>query len=227
LASDFSDSDFSALDGATDAPEPQEDKTPDTKTCPTCKEEIFRAPGSRGRLPKYHPDCRPSVGERVTGATKRVGRNDKASKEADEAVELVKKAMIKGAMGLAMIDHYDGFVVMTAIPGVCENLHGVLVAHDGLRKDMLALKSGGSIAGLIFSCLMMALPIAAHHGLIPQSRIAEMLTNMPIVLHKISKRMKEGEAALADMMDRAANEMLKPPANPNTPNPKVSPDGLV
>lgn len=208
--------DFSSLDEAAASPPPEndasEDITPETNVCPTCDLPVVRQPGQRGKLAKYHLDCKPSTARRLTGTTSRktTGANTKASREADECIAMVKSAMIKGAMGLAIVDKYDGFVVMTAIPNVCSNLHGILVRYDSFRKDVLAMKSGGSIFGLIISILMLALPIAAHHGIIPSARLQQMLTQMPVMMFKIAQRMKEGEQALSDMMDRVANEMLRP-----------------
>lgn len=210
--------DFSGLPSAAASPPPEgeesQDRISDPKVCPTCDLPISRPPGARGRSPKYHPECRPSVLGRVSGlgtSTRSKSGDTKKIKEADDCIAMLKALMVKGAMAAMLIDKYDGFVIMTAIPGVCDNLHGVLVAHDGFRKDMLAMKSGGSIFGLIAAVLMALVPIAAHHGLIPRSKISEMLTNMPLVMFKIAKRMKEGEQAMADMMERVVNDSLKKP----------------
>ena len=165
---------------------------------------------------KYHPDCRPTGTSAVTdlfGGNSRASKTRDAKKaaEADECIVWVKRKLVQAAMALAMIDSYDGFCVMSGIPAAMDNLRGVLIAHDSFRKDMLRVNDGGSIVGLVISVVMMVVPIAAHHGLVPSTKIAEMLVNLPIVMHKISKRMKEGEQALTDMMDKAAEGMLKAP----------------
>lgn len=224
----FSVSDFDALPEAEPATLPEiaeaesQDRTPDTADCATCGNVITRAPGARGRMPKYHPECRPSAKERLTGtgrATAKQTANTRASKEADECIVLFKGAMVKLAMGLSVVDKYDGFVVMSALPDACSNLHGVLVSHDSWRKDFLAIRSGGSIIGLIISVLMMAVPIVAHHGLIPSERISALLVNLPITMFRIQKQMAEGQAAMMQMVEDMANGLnpvsKKPVENPS------------
>jgi uncharacterized protein YacL len=123
---------------------------------------------------------------------------------------MLKKHMVRGAMGAMLIDQYDGFVIMTAIPGICENIRGILIRKEKWRKEVLALQTGGSIIGLVIAIIMVALPILAHHGLVPQSKLRQMLHDMPVVLFKISQRMKQGEQAMNEMMERVAAEALKP-----------------
>jgi hypothetical protein len=209
LANGFSD--FDSLPEATpDLPpvvEAKEDRTPETKECPGCGNVITREPGSRGRLPKYHPDCKPTTRERIIGSSTRAAnaRNTKAAAEADECIATFKAAMVKLAMGVAIVDRYDGFAVMAALPDACNNLRGVLIAHDSWRKDFLAIKSGGSIIGLIISGLMMLIPIIAHHGLVPSKRISELLVNLPITMFRIQQQMAKGEASLTSMLNDMAN----------------------
>lgn len=214
LLNDSSDSDFdfSALPDVevSEAPpeEPEsEDVTPETKVCPTCEQSIVRMPGMRGRLPKYHPQCKPSNTRNATSTRK--GPNTKAVREADEVIAMLKPKMMQGAIALAIVDKYDGFVFMSMTPQFCDNLRGVLIKYDKLRADALNIKTGGSILGLIITGLMMILPMLAHHGLIPGAKIREILTNMPVMIFKLAQRMKEGEQALSEMMDRVATEMLR------------------
>jgi hypothetical protein len=121
---------------------------------------------------------------------------------------MYKSAMVKLAMALSIVDKYDGFCVLANLPSASENLKGVLIAHDKLRADFLAMKSGGSIFGFAMSQLMMIVPIVAHHGFIPNERIAELLVNLPLTLFRIQQKMKEGESALTDMMADFANGTL-------------------
>lgn len=217
LASEW---DFSALGDpeASEAPPPEpepesSDVKPETNVCPTCGDNIVRLPGMRGRLPKYHPSCKPSATRRASdslGISVRKGGNAKAEREASEVIVMVKKQLIQGAIALSIVDKYSGFVIMSMTPRLCENLHGVLVRYDSFRRDALAMKSGGSVFGLVLAVLMMLIPIAAHHGLIPGAKLRQLLENMPVTMFKLAQRMKEGEEALSQMMDRVANEMLRP-----------------
>jgi hypothetical protein len=181
--------------------------TPDTpgKTevptghCEACGELIVRAPGARGRAPKFHPDCRPlKTASSSSGTGSR--RNNKAESEADLCIVEFKKLVVKGAMMLAIVDRYDAFCVMAMLPGVCDNLRAVLIRYDGMRREMLALQTGGSIVGLVITVLMGVLPMAAHHKLIPSKHVSEMLVNLPFTLVKLSQQLKDGEAKLTAMM---------------------------
>jgi hypothetical protein len=209
--------DFSGLDDATvegtgaDKPALSPDLTGNEKVCPVCNLPIV---GAKGRT-KYHPDCRPSAAKRVvdglngaTGTTVR-GRASNKEKEADEIVILIRKRLVQGVFFVMMADQYDGFVLMSAVPGICENVRGVLVAHDQWRKELLKIKEGGSIFGLIFAVLMPVAAICAHHGLIPFARISDVLQNLPKVMFRVQQRLKEGEQATEDMMTRIGEEFLK------------------
>lgn len=184
--------------------------------CATCREPIVREPGARGRMPKFHPDCRP-LRTAITGAA--AGRNGKAEREADEAIAAFKSAVVKACIMLSMVDKYDAFCVMVALPQICDNLRGVLVRYDSFRKEMLALKGGGSVFALALSVLMCALPIAAHHGLIPGKAVAQILVNAPFTLYKIQEKLTQGEAALTKLME----EQLKQATEANRS--KASADG--
>jgi hypothetical protein len=217
--SSASDWDFSALEEAQpDASGPEStDVTPETNVCPTCSKPVVRLPGQRGKLAKYHAECKPTARQRITGshtASKAAG-NPKAAREADEVISMIKPKMMQGALMLAAVDQYDAFVFLNGINPFCESLHGVLVRYDSFRKDALAMKAGGSIFGLCFTAITMALPILAHHGLIPGAKIQELLIQFPVMMFKLSQRMKEGEEALNDMMTRVSNEMLRKKDGPN------------
>lgn len=209
------DYDFSALaeaevDDTADDTSVSADRSPEEKVCPVCDLPIIRDPSWK-RMRKYHDECRPST---VTGRTPSANvsgpRGTKAEREADECVVMLKKQLVRGAMFAMMADPYDGFVIMTGIPGICENIRGILIAHDKWRKDALALKTGGSVLGLVVSLFLLVLPILAHHSLIPSVKLRQMLQDMPVILFKVSQRMKEGEAAMNDMMERVAAQALKP-----------------
>lgn len=210
-----SDWDFSVLKDAAPSegiPEESQDQTAESKTCPTCQGAITRAPGQKGRLPKYHPECKPSASRRLLGVETPRSRAGDAKKirEADEVIAMIKPQLFKAALMLAAVDRFDAFVVMNNIQPLCSSVHGVLVRYDNLRKDALNLKSGGSIFGLFVTALTTALPILAHHGLIPGQKLQEMLIQFPVMMFKLMQRMQEGEAAMQDMMNRVSEEMLRP-----------------
>lgn len=187
-------------------------------TCAACGEIIIREPGTRGRLPKYHPECRPLKSATTNiGGTSSGGRTSKAEREADEAIEAFKSVVVKGVIMLSMVEKYDAFVIMVQLPQICENLRGVLLRYEGFRREMLALKGGGSIFALILSVLMLFLPMAAHHGLIRGKMIAEVLMKAPFTMHKIQMKLAEGTESLTRLMEEQLMQQ----------RPKAKPDGNV
>jgi hypothetical protein len=168
-------------------------------TCAACGDPIVREPGSRGRLPKYHPDCRPARNSPRTGTRRSATR---AEAETDEVLVLLHGWFTKAALMLSMADPYDGFVVMVQLPAIEANLRGVLLRYDGFRRDLLAMRSGGSIVGLVLSLLMVALPIAAHHKLIRAKILADILQKAPFTMWKLNQRLAEGTESLTRLMEQ-------------------------
>lgn len=170
--------------------------------CLGCGQPIIREPGSRGRLPKYHPDCRPLKSSTAVSGTgvRRSSTTAKAEAEADRCIASFQSLVTKSAVMLSVVDKFDAFALMVALPNICENLRGVLIRYDGLRKEMLVMETGGSIIGLAISVGMLMLPIAAHHGLLGKGNAAKMLVNLPFTMMKIAQQLKEGSAALTEMM---------------------------
>lgn len=182
---------------------------PDTKPedlplCPVCGEVIVRDPAWK-RMHKYHDGCKPGSGSDTGAGSTRAGT--KAAKEADEVVALYRSAMVKAALGLSVFDKYDAFVVMSNLDSQCTALHGVMLRYEKFRKECLAVKGGGSVFGFALSLLFMALPIAAHHGLIPSKNLAKMLTELPFTLFTLAQKVKEGEDALTRLMEEQARHM--------------------
>lgn len=199
------------------APTEKPDSTPEPAAaipgvCATCGEVIIREPGARGRMPKYHPDCRPLKTASGSGTTTRRGSGAKEA-EADKCVIAFQQLVTKAAVMLSVVDRFDAFALMVALPNICDNLRGVLIRYDSLRKDMLAMQTGGSVFGLVLALAMLFLPIAAHHGLLGRGSAAKLLVEMPFTLLKIHQRLKEGSEALTEMMreqlQKAAEENRK------------------
>lgn len=167
--------------------------------CRVCGLPVERKPGSRGRLAKTHPECRPlkTVAE---GSTRGATGNSKAEREAKSITDDIKSAVVRGCIMLAAIDRFDAFAVMASLPAFCANLEAFLVSHPTIRTGLLSAKSGGSIAGVISALLMMVLPILAHHRLIPHRRATEMLLNAPFILFQLSQKLAEGEASLTKLI---------------------------
>ena len=196
---------------------PDKPDRPGPGICITCNEAIIREPGARGRMPKYHPDCRPLT--TATSNASATRRSNKAEAEASVIVEKFRKAAIKGAVMLAAVDKFDAFCIMVMLPSFCENLHGVLVSHDSWRKTLLQTSAKGSVLGLGIALITGLAPIAAHHKLIPSKQVSEMLISLPSTMHKIQQQLKDGESKLATVMeDQLAEDAARK---------KPAPDGEI
>ena len=190
-----------------DVPPPE-----DGPLCPVCGEVIVRQPSWR-RMHKYHDECaskakptgRSSDGPRPGGS----GYPRKVEQEADECERLLKSAFIKLALGVSVIDRFDAFCIMVNTPAVSSSFRGVCLRYTGLRKEILAAKTGGSVFGLGIALAFMLGPILAHHGLIRSKHIAEMMVKIPILLWQLNQRMQEGEQGLRSMMDEYMAEMKR------------------
>lgn len=193
--------------------EPEElpaDKPPKTtgeKLCPVCGEEIVREPGKKGRLPTYHPECRPSAtGKSVSGAPRRTAakaskEREQAEYEADVAVEAFASKVRKGALLLSAVNPYDAFAVMAGLPDVCANLRAILIRYHRIRQEFMAIDTGGSILGLIIALAMILLPILAHHGLIPGRVFRQLLQNLPFAMLKMNKLLEQGADRIMEVME--------------------------
>lgn len=119
---------------------------------------------------------------------------------------------------LATVDRYDAFTVMVGLQEVCNNLKGVLLRYDTFRKEWLAMQGGGSVIGLALSVIMIILPIAAHHKLIPSAQLSAALVQTPHALFKIQQQLKNGEENLTKLMQEQAESMLHRPGQQHASN---------
>lgn len=176
--------------------------------CKVCGEEIE----NRRPRQRYHEDCKPSR-KITTGTTRITSGRGLAKKEAEaaEAVAALRSKIVQTLVLMSAFDRYDTFVVMVSLPNAMEALKGLLVRYDKLRAEMLAAKTGGSIFAFALSILCMALPILAHHGMIPQKQVTRLLFNLPFTLHQLNQRLADGEATLTNIME----EQLRAQADRN------------
>jgi hypothetical protein len=183
-----------------------------TNTCPTCGEEVVREPGKRGRVPKYHPECRPSARRTSVTGTGRMVRANKKEQEAAEQVELMieqcRRGIAKMVFILSIADPYCAFVIHVNTPEILDNLRPVLMKFEWLRRQANNASTGAAVLGLILSIFTTILPIAAHHGLVPGKKVALILMNMPIFLHRLQVRVAEQdpEALTTELLSRVHEE---------------------
>src|SRR5690606_24488418 len=91
----------------------------------------------------------------------------------------------KAVFMTAMVDPYDAMVIHINRGELIENLRPILMRFEWARKQFLNVQTGGSILGLVFTLACIALPIMAHHKLIPSQRLSVILLNLPTFLMKM------------------------------------------
>lgn len=174
---------------------------PPANTCPTCGELVVREPGSRGRLPKYHPECRPSRAKGSTsvsgtGRVVRVGKAEQvAAEETEMVIERIRRAITKAVVLLSLVEPYDAFVIRINTPEILDNLRPLLMRFAKFRAFAVGADTGGSALGLILALLTTALPIAAHHGLIPSKKVAQIFLNIPVFMMRLQEKLSDGDEA--------------------------------
>jgi len=181
-------------------PDNTEQINPGPNVCPTCGEVVERRPGQRGRVGKYHPECKPtgrtkSAGTPISGQPRavRVSKAELVAAEETEAIiEFLRVKLTQGAMLLALVEPYDALVIRVNTPELLNNLRPVLMQFPRLRAFAGATQVGGSLFGLILTLATTLLPIAAHHNFVPVKKVSQFLVQLPLVMLSIQKRMAEG-----------------------------------
>lgn len=182
-----------------------EDTRPEEAICPVCEKPIIRDPSWK-RMHKYHDECK-SAANRIGERTRRVSTGKKEEKEADRCEEILRSFMVKAALMVSVVDRFDAACIMMNTQAVCSSFRAVCLRYADLRREFLRVPEGGSVLSLIFAGAMMGLPIAAHHGLIPSRRIAEILTRMPVMLFQLQQQLSQGEEGLQTLMREQVAEM--------------------
>lgn len=181
---------------------PGDDKRPHCQVCGTLLEY-----GGRGRKPKFCEEHKPQSHKAGEGKTRRTGTG-KADREAAELATAYLVQLKKAAAYVSMVDPYDGFVIMAASETNAQLFQGVLANNEKLRQYLSATQgSGGVVAYALSTLVTIALPILAHHKLIPAEikradgqslPIGKALENLPQVLYKMQR---QAQMATADLMD--------------------------
>lgn len=180
------------------------------RTCEICGTELSYS--GRGRPPTRCDEHKKSKSNSSSIDKPSGSRTTKAEREAEIIGEMIRATMVKSALIISLADPYDGLAIIAGHKQVVDQAKGVAQSHDTMRAFLLNVKSSGSIAGLIAACLSIALPIAAHHKLIPAEvkgvPIGQTLERLPQILMKVNKGL---ESATQDMMTRleAMQEKVK------------------
>lgn len=173
--------------------------------------------GKRGRRPSFHPACRPSSaskgGGRTTAPAK--GPRNRAEREADEIAAKVRRQMATFALFVAMVEPFDGHAIYAGSRQFSNSVGVVAQGNERFRALMLSGRQSAGWLGLITSAALIAAPIAAHHGLIPESikvgkgkpmPVGEMLEMLPDLLLNLQKKMDNAESEIARRVVEAQNK---------------------
>jgi len=190
---------------------------PPAGTCPTCGDPVYKEPGKKGRVPKYHPECRPSAKRAGTGTVSpaRVVRVSKAeqiaAEQTEQILEGIRSFLFKSAGMLALVDPFDALVIWVNAPNIITNLRPILQRSERLRVYMLTADTGGSVLGLIFAVASILLPILAHHNLIGSKRATQFLIQLPMLVMRLHERMAEGneETMAQELLVRVGEQWRK------------------
>ena len=183
---------------------------PPPNTCPKCSEAIIREPGTRGRLPKYHVECRPSP-KSSSESKPRVYRVSKQEQQVADDVERIieqaRKGLAKVVALISLADPYDALVLHVNAADLLDNLRSVVMRYEWARNTATVTSTGGSLFGLVIAVFTTVLPIASHHGLIPSKKVSQILLNVPMFMLRLQQRLAESDdGAMTDELLKRVTE---------------------
>jgi hypothetical protein len=100
-----------------------------------------------------------------TGQT--VGKRNAASKNAKRTEKLHTLFSTIGG-GIALVDMYDAQVIMTNAMPLAQALADVADVNPAIAKAIDGLSTGGTYGALILAVVSIAMPILAHHKVLPE-----------------------------------------------------------
>lgn len=187
------------------------DEPPDVKLCEGCGEPIHRAPGQRGKLPKFHPSCRPTSSSRSSGNTKRTSSGKtKAEVEAELIADRFRQTLNKTAIMVGIVDTFDGYAIAVQSKPLSESVELVLASYDSLRKPLLDAKGTSGVFSLVLTSTLIVLPILAHHGIIPAKiggkPLGEFLEKLPQFMKTLYDQAEQAEKQIAEKLEEKMAE---------------------
>lgn len=197
---------FGNMPVATELLGPDADSTPADDNRPHCETcGVVLHYSGRGRKPRFCDEHKPQSHKAGEGKTRRSG-STKADKEAQELATAYLRGLKKAAAYVSLVEPFDAFVIMAASDSNAQLFQGVISSNDKLRSYLSATQgSGGIVAYVLSTVVTIALPIMAHHQLIPAEingkPIGKALENLPQVLYKMQR---QAEMATAGLMDEMA-----------------------
>jgi len=124
--------------------------------------------GGRGRKPRYCAEHKPSPGNSNKGTTRKSGAT------VDSLVESIHGMYSMVAMGMTMLPATanDGMIVASKASDLAESWRPLLERDAKVRKMWEKAFTVSGYGTLIAAHLMVILPIAQSHNLIPSQKVA-------------------------------------------------------
>jgi len=140
------------------------EEIPDGPSCGTCGKVIIREPGKRGRMPKYHPECRPSAKKTTRRKTtkKQVGVPDY-----EEGLNAVFQMV---SWGLTMAGDRnemvlaDGLAVAEHGPNIAGALNQLAQEKPEVAAVLDKVLAAGPYGLVVAAVSPLIMQISANHG---------------------------------------------------------------
>jgi hypothetical protein len=190
---------------------------PPENVCRFCGEEVVREPGARGRTPKTHKECREAAkgaaSTRASGPRPvRVSAKERlVAEQIEEAIDHARGQLMKATALLALADPYDALVLLVNTEDLLKYYRVLLYRFPRLRDTASDVEAVTSIFELVITILSIALPIAAHHKLIPSQKLSQIFLAVPMFMLRMQERMAEQNpgAMAEELLVRVAEESRK------------------
>lgn len=98
-------------------------------------------------------------------------RRSKADKELELCRDALAGLFTIASFGISFVDQIDGTIVLEKAPGVIDALIELARRNEQVRRVLMRFSETSAYGQLATAVLMMAIPIAANHGLVPVQTI--------------------------------------------------------
>lgn len=144
----------------------ENDVTPDGPICETCNKVIAREPGKRGRMPKYHPECRPSA-KKAAGTRKKTAKKQVGVPDYEEGLNAVFQLV---SFGLTMVGERDeriladGLAVAEHGPNISTALNQLATEKPEVAAVLDKVLAAGPYGLVIAAVSPLIMQVASNHG---------------------------------------------------------------
>jgi hypothetical protein len=140
-------------------PEPAPAPNPNILTCQTCGRDITHLYKGQGAKPRYCEDHRGRQ-SKPAASTSRMSKDERLRQDLTTMLGTVGFALV-------MVEPYDGLVVIDRAPATVDALMAVAADNPKVRKVLEQMVSVSVWGQVSMAVAGLALPIAAHHGILP------------------------------------------------------------